>query len=263
MLDANYLDAIKQSEGYTSEARWDYAQNTNGYGTRARFAGEVIDKAEADKRFADEIKKAADFVEKFAPGLDEGSKAALTSLTYNAGTAWTQSGLGEAVASGDLQKAQSIFLQYNKAGGAVLDGLVQRRLQEVAWFGQGTPGGQNDLLAALQTSAPATGIATPAASNSAGPRIANLGPGPASAAPLFPMARFPMASTDRDYASPPATFGSAGIATTAPGAFAGLGGDQALLSLLSYLSKTDLLKQTDGDEARKSDPKPDPQTRSA
>ena len=185
MLDANYLDAIKQSEGYTPEARWDYAQNTNGYGTRARFAGEVIDKAEADKRFADEIKKAADFVEKFAPGLDEGSKAALTSLTYNAGTAWTQSGLGEAVASGDLQKAQSIFLQYNKAGGAVLDGLVQRRLQEVAWFGQGTPGGQNDLLAALQTSAPATGIATPAASNSAGPRIANLGPGPGSAAPLF------------------------------------------------------------------------------
>jgi lysozyme len=258
MLDANYLDAIKQSEGYTPEARWDYAQNTNGFGTRARFAGEVIDKAEADKRFADEIKKAADFVEKFAPGLDEGSKAALTSLTYNAGTAWTQSGLGEAVASGDLQKAQSIFLQYNKAGGAVLDGLVQRRLQEVAWFGQGTPGGQNDLLAALQTSAPATGIATPAASNSASPRIANLGPGPGSAAPLFPVA-----GTDRDFASPPATFGSTGIATTPSGAFAGLGGDQALLSLLSYLSKTDLLKQADGDEARKSGPKPDPQTRSA
>ncbi len=137
MLDANYLDAIKQFEGYAAQSRWDYAQNTNGYGTRARFAGEVIDKAEADQRFADEIKKAADFVEKFAPGLDEGSKAALTSLTYNAGTAWTQGGLGQAVASGDLEKAQSIFLQYNKAGGSVLDGLVQRRLQEVAWFGQG------------------------------------------------------------------------------------------------------------------------------
>ena len=53
MLDANYLNAIKQSEGYTSEARWDYAQNTNGYGTRARFAGEVIDKAEADKKISE------------------------------------------------------------------------------------------------------------------------------------------------------------------------------------------------------------------
>jgi hypothetical protein len=40
---ATYLDAIKQFEGYAAEARWHYAQNTNGYGTGARFAGEVID----------------------------------------------------------------------------------------------------------------------------------------------------------------------------------------------------------------------------
>ena len=184
MLDPNYLDAIKQFEGYTAKARWDYAQNTNGYGTRARFAGEVIDKAEADKRFADEIKKAADFVEKFAPGLDEGSKAALTSLTYNAGTAWTQSGLGHAVASGDLDKTQSLFLQYNKAGGSVLDGLVQRRLQEVAWFGQGTSAGEGNLLSGEQA-ASATMGATAAASDFAGPRLASLSPTLASAMPLL------------------------------------------------------------------------------
>lgn len=257
MLDANYLDAIKQSEGYTSEARWDYAQNTNGYGTRARFAGEVIDKAEADKRFADEIKKAADFVEKFAPGLDEGSKAALTSLTYNAGTAWTQSGLGEAVASGDLQKAQSIFLQYNKAGGAVLDGLVQRRLQEVSWFGQGRPGGQGDLLGAQQTAATTAGVATPAASGLAGPRIASLNPEFASVAPLLPIG-----NAGGVLASSTARLGSAGTAKTTSGAFAGLGGDQALLSLLSYLAKSDLLKNADG-EPRKPEPEPESQTRSA
>src|SRR6185312_9598075 len=121
MLNPNYLDAIKKFEGYSAEARWDYAQNSNGYGTRARYAGEVIDKAEADRRFEGAIKQAADFVDKVAPGLDDGSRAALTSLTYNAGTAWAQSGLGEAVASGDMEKAQSIFLQYNKAGGSVLD----------------------------------------------------------------------------------------------------------------------------------------------
>jgi lysozyme len=138
MLDPNYLDAIKKFEGYSAEARWDYAQNSNGYGTRARYAGEVIDKAEADRRFEGAIKQAADFVDKVAPGLDDGSKAALTSLTYNAGTAWAQSGLGEAIASGDMNKARSLFLQYNKAGGEVADGLVQRRLQEVTWFGQGS-----------------------------------------------------------------------------------------------------------------------------
>jgi lysozyme len=63
MVDPSYLDAIKQFEGYAAESRWDYAQNTNGYGTRARFAGEVIDKTEADRRFSGEIKKAADFVD--------------------------------------------------------------------------------------------------------------------------------------------------------------------------------------------------------
>lgn len=57
MVEPSYLDAIKQFEGYTAKARWDYAQNSNGYGTRARFAGEVIDKAEAERRFADEIKR--------------------------------------------------------------------------------------------------------------------------------------------------------------------------------------------------------------
>jgi lysozyme len=227
MLDANYLDAIKQFEGYAAQARWDYAQNTNGYGTRARFAGEVIDKAEADKRFADEIKKAADFVEKFAPGLDEGSKAALTSLTYNAGTAWTQSGLGQAVADGDLEKAQSIFLQYNKAGGSVLDGLVQRRLQEVAWFGQGSAPGQGDQLAAG-----ATTNAMAAASDSASPQLASLDSTLASAAPLLSNA-----GTDSASATASGSLGSTTGGTLNSGAFANLGSDPVLLSLLTYLAK--------------------------
>ncbi|MBA2125966.1 glycoside hydrolase family 24 [Hyphomicrobium methylovorum] len=137
MLDSNYLDAIKKFEGYASKATWDYAQHSNGYGTRAAFPGEVIDKAEAERRFAGEIRKAAEFVESVAPDLDSGSKAALTSLTYNAGRTWATSGLGDAIASGDMDKARSLFLQYNKAGGSTLDGLVQRRLQEVAWFGEG------------------------------------------------------------------------------------------------------------------------------
>lgn len=155
MLNPNYLDAIKKFEGYSAEARWDYAQNSNGYGTRARFAGEVIDKAEADRRFEGAIKQAADFVDKVAPGLDDGSRAALTSLTYNAGTAWAQSGLGQAIANGDMNKARSLFLQYNKAGGAVADGLVQRRLQEVTWFGQGSSSSERQFASLSSQVGPA------------------------------------------------------------------------------------------------------------
>ncbi|MBS0238474.1 MAG: glycoside hydrolase family protein [Proteobacteria bacterium] len=213
MVDASYLNAIKQFEGYTAKARWDYAQNTNGYGTRARFAGEVIDKDEADRRFSDEIKKSADFVDKFAPDLDAGSKAALTSLTYNAGTTWSQSGLGKAVASGDLDTARSLFLQYNKAGGNVLDGLVQRRLQEVSWFGQGLPTAQvaNANFAAM--AAAASGAS--ASSEGALSDLTSASAVPATARPIT------------------ASAASATDLSDAP--FASLTSDQMLLALLSKM----------------------------
>ncbi len=213
MVDASYLNAIKQFEGYTAKARWDYAQNTNGYGTRARFAGEVIDKDEADRRFSDEIKKSADFVDKFAPNLDDGSKAALTSLTYNAGTAWTQSGLGKAVASGDLDTARSLFLQYNKAGGNVLDGLVQRRLQEVAWFGQGLPTAQVANASFAAMAAAASGAS--ASSEGALSDLTSASAVPATARPV--------------------TVSAASATDLSVAPFASLTSDQMLLALLSKM----------------------------
>ncbi|MCC7251460.1 lysozyme [Hyphomicrobium sp.] len=130
-----YLDAIRNFEGFTPQASWDYAQFSTGYGTKARFAGEVIDRAEAERRFQTEVSAARSLVEKAAPHVDDGTKAALTSLTYNAGTAWIESGLGDAVRRGDLEAAREIFQKYNKAGGEVLPGLVNRRSQEALWIG--------------------------------------------------------------------------------------------------------------------------------
>lgn len=232
MVDQSYLNAIKQFEGYTAEARWDYAQNSNGYGTRARYAGEVIDKAEAEKRFSDAVSKAADFVDKFAPNLDVGSKAALTSLTYNAGTAWAQSGLGQAVANGDLDKARSLFLQYNKAGGAVVDGLVQRRLQEVAWFGGATPAAQPiaTSFAAMASSASASAIpAVTSVVNSA-----------------------PVASRPTFVAAPAQQNADSGPVNSSLPPLSSFAGDQMLLTLLTQISTAtaasrDGNKKPDGD----------------
>lgn len=139
-MHATYLDAIRQFEGFTPRASWDYAQFTNGFGTKAKYAGEVIDKAEADKRFQAEIAQARAIVERHAPTASEGTKAALTSLTFNAGDRWAKSGLGEAIRSGDTEKARDLFLQYNKAGGEVLPGLVKRRIAEAEWIGGQLPG---------------------------------------------------------------------------------------------------------------------------
>lgn len=134
-LDAPYLDAIKGFEGYAPTAQWDYKQNSNGYGTRALYPGETIDRDTAEQRFQQEVAKAKAHVETVAPDAPEGVKAALTSLTYNAGPGWANSGLGELVKAGDWAGAAERFQQYNKAGGEVNPGLVARRAKEAAWFG--------------------------------------------------------------------------------------------------------------------------------
>jgi lysozyme len=153
-MHTSYLDAIRAFEGYTPQAKWDYAQFSNGYGTRAKFAGEVIDKAEADRRFEAAVANARSIVDQHAAGMDEGTKAALTSLTYNAGTTWVKSGLGDAVRAGDLDSVREIFQQYNKAGGEVLPGLVSRRAAEALWIGNPALVG-SDAAEVIASAAPA------------------------------------------------------------------------------------------------------------
>ena len=133
-----YLDAIRNFEGYTPQASWDYAQFSNGYGTKARHDGERIDRIEAETRFRAEIEEARAIVERHAGNWDEGTRAALTSLTFNTGTRWISSGLGEAVRNGDPALLRERFFAYHKARGDVLPGLVERRLAELEWIGSPT-----------------------------------------------------------------------------------------------------------------------------
>ena len=96
--------------------------------------------------------------------LDPGKKAALTSLTYNAGPKWMQSGLGQAVKAGDWNTAKQRFLQYNKADGQTLPGLVKRRMAEASWLGGDPP--QAPQTPPAQNGAPSmptnTGVPIPA-----------------------------------------------------------------------------------------------------
>jgi lysozyme len=139
-MQHSYLEAIKSFEGFTPQAKWDYAQHSNGYGTKALYPGEAITPEEAERRFAAEIAVARSIVEKHAAGWDEGTKAALTSLTFNAGTRWIASGLGDAVRNHDIEAVRERFVQYTKAQGEVLPGLVKRRLAELDWIGAGLQG---------------------------------------------------------------------------------------------------------------------------
>ena len=134
VVDQGLVNAVKKFEGFSAKAIWDYKQYTNGYGTKAASATEVIDEAEAEKRLAVEIGKAAHSVETFAPDAPLGVKQALTDLTYNAGFGWSEHSLGAAVKAKKWDTVKADILLYNHAGGQVLDGLTKRREAEVSWI---------------------------------------------------------------------------------------------------------------------------------
>lgn len=136
VLDPRYLNAIKGFEGFYPKPYWDVRQWSVGYGSKASGPNDVVDQAEAERRLTSELQSAATMVDQFAPNLDAGTRAALTSLTYNAGPSWMKSGLGQAIKSGNMDAARASFLQYANAGGKPLEGLRKRRADEVAWFGQ-------------------------------------------------------------------------------------------------------------------------------
>lgn len=138
-IDDTYLDAVRRFEGFYPRPYWDVRQWTSGYGTRAGGPGEVIDRAEAERRLVAELTRARDLVRGFGVQMTPGQEAALTSLTFNAGDSWMRSGLGAAIRAGDWDRARGIFTQYVNADGQPLPGLVRRRAEEVGWFDHPVP----------------------------------------------------------------------------------------------------------------------------
>jgi GH24 family phage-related lysozyme (muramidase) len=136
-IPANFVGAIKQTEGYDARPRWDVKQWTVGYGTRASGPDERVTPEQADARFNTEIAKAAKIVDSVNPNLDPGTRAALASLTFNTGDGWTHSGLGDKIRAGHLDGARESFLQYNKVDGETNDAVAARRAREASWFGRG------------------------------------------------------------------------------------------------------------------------------
>lgn len=182
VLDPRWLDQIKKFEGFYSKPYWDARQWSVGYGSKASGPNDMVDRAEADRRLSNELGAAAKYVDQFAPNLDAGTRAALVSLTYNAGPSWMTSGLGRAIQAGDMDAARQSFLQYNKSEGRELPGLVSRRHAEANWFGQSGVGDQPGPAVEV-ASAPTLG--TPHQAESLAPMIANATP-PTTGGSLFP-----------------------------------------------------------------------------
>ena len=130
------VDLIKSFEGFSPKAHPDYGQYSNGYGTKARSPTEEITKEEAERRLIDEIARFRDVVEKFSANKkynwNSKQKDALTSFIYNLGAGALNQVTNNGTRS-NSEIAQSMLL-YDKAGGASLPGLTNRRKIEANVF---------------------------------------------------------------------------------------------------------------------------------
>jgi GH24 family phage-related lysozyme (muramidase) len=138
-IPTDLVDYVISKEGFHPTPYWDYAQYTNGYGTRARSSTERINKETARSRLEVDLDTRRQAVVNYASennySWNDDQINAMTSFVYNGGLGWLDQVTNNSTRS-DTEIASAMRL-YNKAGGEVLSGLVTRRNEESAWFAQG------------------------------------------------------------------------------------------------------------------------------
>lgn len=138
---------LKSVEGYTPKAKWDYAQHSIGYGTRAKSKDEVISKQEAEQRLQEELQPImAGIQKKVKVPLTSGQLIALASINYNTGSLANRlinrlnQGEDPEIIANSIKSLALTGVGSNK----VLPGLVKRRQKEAALFTRGYEmGGEN------------------------------------------------------------------------------------------------------------------------
>lgn len=128
--NGDYVDFIKNAEGFAPKAVWDYAQHSIGYGTRGK-PNETITPAQADARLRQELKSHEQRVDKYAAQnnmqLTSNQRAALISYDFNTGRV---DGVFKRAGGDPNNISQAIRSGIKTANGQVLQGLVNRRNAE-------------------------------------------------------------------------------------------------------------------------------------
>jgi GH24 family phage-related lysozyme (muramidase) len=137
-VPGDLIEFIKQKEGFRAAAYFDIQQYSNGYGTKALSSTEVITREVALARLKQDVATRRAVVVSYGTfrNYDWTSSQidALTSFVYNLGTGILDSLTNEGTRTNE-EIAQKITL-YNKANGVPLAGLIARRNEEAAWFGE-------------------------------------------------------------------------------------------------------------------------------
>jgi lysozyme len=121
---------VANFEGFRADPYWDVDHYSIGYGTRARSQGDHVTRAEALKRLHDHVEEhVGPWVREVRP-FGQHQFDALASFAYNLGAGVLEGQVGDAVRRGDYRLAGDCMLNYTKADGVVLAGLVRRREAE-------------------------------------------------------------------------------------------------------------------------------------
>lgn len=139
------LDFVKKLEGWNPQAYGDYKQTSIGFGTRARFPGEVIDETEGERRLASELTEHArrvdEAAQRYGVNLTPFQRDALISFDFNTGQG---PAVMESREPGAIAERMSLYNKVTEGGRKVVNkGLVNRRKAEIQHFMQ--PVAQGDI----------------------------------------------------------------------------------------------------------------------
>ena len=139
---------LKETEGFSKHAYWDYSQYTIGYGTACDPADypNGISKSEADHLLRVELSKFEAVVDKALKNAkishNQHQYDAIISFTFNLGEQWIKPAnkIFKVIMNG--HSSESEFLQaigaWSRAGGEVVPGLMRRRMDEANMYLNGS-----------------------------------------------------------------------------------------------------------------------------
>jgi|TARA_R110000851_G_scaffold1659_3_gene6461 lysozyme len=123
-------------EGFSGVTYDDYKQESIGYGSKATNASQIVTEPQAKEMLVADLKAAEKAVNELADkhgyNFTAGQTLALASFTQNLG----RSNLNKLFNNGkrNIKEISTMMLEYNRAGGKKLDGLVKRRAAEQKLF---------------------------------------------------------------------------------------------------------------------------------
>jgi len=122
---------IAKQEGFHTICKDDGSQFTNGYGTKAKFKGEIIDKKEGLKRLKEYYYRKLTYTKKTYPNLTLQEAMVITAVFYNIGSASKKPLLHQAISVKDFSQIKKHLLNYIGTNPKYKKGLTNRRVREV------------------------------------------------------------------------------------------------------------------------------------